>query len=130
MAWVKGLRPSRGIDKIPRRFLPHGSTMLRRFRARNERHHLAYGLDGGSFRGGDPQGNNVYITWHAPKPGNTNDEAGRGVFIARSAMKGKSFDPETPAITKPTGAWRLLRHAGVRDSRGDVFALYRRRPTR
>jgi len=37
----------------------------------------AYGLDGGSSVAADPQGN-VYVTWHAPQPGNTNGEAGRG----------------------------------------------------
>src|SRR5258705_307297 len=63
----------------------------------------AYGLDGGSSVAADPQGD-VYVTWHAPQPGNTNGEAGRAVFMARSTDEGKTFQRETPAISKPTGA--------------------------
>jgi prepilin-type processing-associated H-X9-DG protein len=37
---------------------------------------FARGLDGGGSVAADDQGN-VYVAWHAPKPGNTNGEAGR-----------------------------------------------------
>jgi len=84
----------------------------------------AYGLDGGSSVAADLQGN-VYVTWHAPLPGNTNGEAGRAVFIARSADEGKTFRRETPAISKPTGACGCCGMRAFADSRGDVFALYR-----
>ena len=40
----------------------------------------AWGLDGGSSVAADPEGN-VYVAWHAPKPGNTNGQAGRAVFL-------------------------------------------------
>jgi hypothetical protein len=84
----------------------------------------AYGLDGGSSVAADPQGN-VYVTWHAPKPDNTNDEAGRAVFVARSTDEGKTFSPEKLAIEKPTGACGCCGMRAFADSRGDVFALYR-----
>ena len=84
----------------------------------------AYGLDGGSSVAADPQGN-VYVTWHAPQPGNTNGEAGRAVFIARSTDEGKTFQRETPAISIPTGACGCCGMRAFADSRGKVLAFYR-----
>jgi hypothetical protein len=84
----------------------------------------AYGLDGGSSVAADPQGY-VYVAWHASPPGNTNGEAGRAVFIARSTDEGKTFQRETPAISKPTGACACCGMRGFADSRGDIFALFR-----
>src|SRR5436190_2876222 len=49
----------------------------------------AYGLDGGSSVAAGQDGN-VYVTWHAAQPGNTNGEAGRGLFVARSTDEGKT----------------------------------------
>jgi len=63
----------------------------------------AAGLDGGSSVAADGQGN-VYVAWHASKPGNTNFEAGRAMFVARSTDDGKTFAREKLAISKPTGA--------------------------
>jgi hypothetical protein len=84
----------------------------------------AYGLDGGSSVAADPQGN-VYVTWHAAQPANTNGEGGRAVFVARSNDDGKTFQREAPAISKPTGACACCGMRAFADSRGDVFALYR-----
>src|SRR6266700_3102646 len=84
----------------------------------------AYGLDGGSSVAADPQGH-VYITWHAAQPGNTNGEGGRAVFVARSTDEGKTFQRETPAISKPTGACACCGMRAFADSHGDVLALYR-----
>lgn len=84
----------------------------------------ARGLDGGGSVAADDQGN-VYVTWHAPKPGNTNGEAGRAVFVARSADDGKTFAPEKLATSKPTGACGCCGMKAFAASEGNVFALYR-----
>jgi hypothetical protein len=84
----------------------------------------AYGLDGGSSVAADDEGN-VYVMWHAAKPGNTNGEAGRAVFVARSVDEGRSFSTEKLATEKPTGACGCCGMKAFADSRGNVFALYR-----
>ena len=84
----------------------------------------ARGLDGGGSVAADDQAN-VYVFWHAPKPGNTNGEAGRAVFVARSMDDGKTFAPETLASVKPTGACGCCGMKAFADSKGTVFALYR-----
>lgn len=84
----------------------------------------ARGLDGGGSVAADNQGN-VYVFWHAPKPGNTNGEAGRAVFVARSTDDGKTFAPEKLASAKPTGACGCCGMKSFADSEGNVFALYR-----
>ncbi len=84
----------------------------------------ARGLDGGGSVAADERGN-VYVFWHAPKPGNTNGEAGRAVFVARSADDGKTFAPEKLATDKPTGACGCCGMKAFADGRGNVFALYR-----
>lgn len=84
----------------------------------------ARGLDGGGSVAADNQGN-VYVFWHAPKPGNTNGEAGRAVFVARSTDEGKTFAPETLTTAKPTGACGCCGMKSFADSEGNVFALYR-----
>jgi hypothetical protein len=84
----------------------------------------ARGLDGGGSVAADNQGN-VYVTWHAPKLGNTNGEAGRAVFMARSSDDGKTFAPEKLATTRPTGACGCCGMKAFADSDGNVFVLYR-----
>jgi hypothetical protein len=85
---------------------------------------VARGLDGGGSVAADEQGN-VYVFWHAPKPGNTNGEAGRAVFVARSTDDGQTFAPEKLATDKPTGACGCCGMKAFADSQGNVFALYR-----
>jgi hypothetical protein len=91
-----------------------------------ERNLITYaaGLDGGSSVAADGLGN-VYVAWHASKPGNTNGEAGRAVFVANSADDGKSFAREKLATSKPTGACGCCGMKAFADSQGNVFALYR-----
>jgi len=72
----------------------------------------AYGLDGGSSVAADPQGN-VYVIWHAPQLGNTNGEAGRAVFVARSNDEGKTFQRESLATSDSTGACGCCDCVGV-----------------
>jgi hypothetical protein len=85
---------------------------------------VARGLDGGGSVAADNHGN-VYVLWHAPQPGSTNGEAGRAVFVARSADDGKTFAPEKPATSKPTGACGCCGMKGFADSVGNVYAFYR-----
>ena len=84
----------------------------------------ARGLDGGGSIAADEMGN-VYVFWHAPKPGKTNGEAGRAVFVARSTDDGKTFAPEQLATDRPTGACGCCGMKAFADGRGNVFALYR-----
>jgi hypothetical protein len=84
----------------------------------------AGGLDGGGSVAADDQGN-VFVMWHAPKPGDTNDEAGRAVFVARSVDDGKTFAPEKLATLKSTGACGCCGMKAFAATQGNVFALYR-----
>ena len=84
----------------------------------------ARGLDGGGSVAADSQGN-VFVLWHAPKPGNTNGEAGRAVFLARSTDDGKTFAREQAALKDETGACGCCGMRAFVDARGNVFALYR-----
>lgn len=84
---------------------------------------FAAGLDGGSSVAADPMGN-VYVTWQAPQPGNTKD-AGRAVFIARSQDEGKTFQRETLATSKPTGACPCCGMRAFSDSSGASYILFR-----
>ncbi len=85
---------------------------------------FAGGLDGGGSIAADNAGN-VFVMWHAPKPGDTNEEAGRAVFVARSVDDGKTFTPEKLATQKPTGACGCCGMRAFADAQGNVFALYR-----
>jgi hypothetical protein len=91
-----------------------------------ERNVITYatGLDGGSSIAADSQGN-VYAAWHASQPGNTNEEAGRAVFVARSTDEGKTFQRETPALAKTTGACGCCGMRAFADSSGAVYILFR-----
>jgi hypothetical protein len=85
---------------------------------------FAAGLDGGSSVAADAQGN-VYVAWHAPQPGNTNGEAGRAVFVARSSDGGKTFEREKAALSKSTGACPCCGMKAFADRSGAVYVLFR-----
>lgn len=84
----------------------------------------AAGLDGGSSVAADLAGN-VYVTWHASTPGNTNKEAGRAVFVARSTDEGATFQREKQAVTRKTGACPCCGMRAFADTQGAVYILYR-----
>ena len=84
----------------------------------------AYGLDGGGSVAADLQGN-VYAFWHAPKPGNTNGEAGRALFVARSTDDGKTFGREKLCLDQPTGACGCCGMKAFANGQGRLFAFYR-----
>jgi hypothetical protein len=84
----------------------------------------AAGLDGGSSTAADPLGN-VYVTWHAALPGNTNGDAGRALFVARSTDNGKTFERETAALSTPTGACACCGLRAFADNSGAVCISFR-----
>lgn len=91
-----------------------------------ERNIITYaaGLDGGSSVAADSRGN-VYVVWQAPKPGNTNGEAGRAVYVARSNTEGTTFEREKVALSRPTGACPCCGLRAFADRTAAVYVLFR-----
>jgi hypothetical protein len=83
----------------------------------------AFGLDGGGSVAADEEGN-VYVAWHAPRPG-VRGEENRCVWVARSTDEGKTFALEKEAYAEPTGACGCCGMRAFADARGDVYLLYR-----
>lgn len=85
-----------------------------------------FGLDGGGSVAADGEGN-VYVAWHgqAPGAGAAQGEAGRMVWIARSANEGRTFSGEARASREPTGACGCCALRLFADSRGGLYGLYR-----
>jgi hypothetical protein len=83
---------------------------------------LAGYLDGASVAA-DAAGN-VYVFWHALKPGGKGEEE-RRVCVARSADDGKTFAPEQVAYDGPTGACGCCGMRAFAAGNGTVYALYR-----
>jgi hypothetical protein len=84
----------------------------------------AAGLDGGGSIAADMRGN-VYVAWHASPPGNERGEAGRAVFVTRSNDDGKTFQRETKANPKPTGACGCCGMRAFTDAKEGLYLLYR-----
>src|SRR5690606_16031427 len=84
----------------------------------------ARGLDGGGSVAADDRGN-VYVMWHAPKPGTHPGGPARPGFIAPSADDGQTFAPERLAIEIPTGACGCCGMKALADARGGLFISYR-----
>ncbi len=81
-------------------------------------------LDGGGTVAADRAGN-VYVAWHAMKAGGKRGEQHRQLWVTRSTDEGKTFAPEVPAWTKPTGACACCSTRAFADSKGYVYLLYR-----
>ena len=84
----------------------------------------AAGLDGGSSVAADSQGN-VYVAWHGSAPDNQDKEAGRAVFVSRSADEGRTFSREKAAVPTKTGACGCCGMRAFADSQGAVYILFR-----
>jgi hypothetical protein len=80
-------------------------------------------LDGGGSLAADGAGN-VYVTWHAPAPGEKG-EGKRCVWVARSSDDGKTFAAEKRANADPTGACGCCGLRAFADSKEAVYVLYR-----
>ena len=83
----------------------------------------AYGLDGGGAVAADAFGD-VYVLWHALQPG-TDGERNRRVWIARSRNDGETFEPESAAYDRPTGACGCCGLNAFIDRAGTLYVLYR-----
>lgn len=83
-----------------------------------------FGLDGGGTVAADNAGH-VYVAWHGKAPGAKAGEAGREVWVAKSADDGKTFSPETPAWDRPTGACGCCGMKLFADGNGGIYGLYR-----
>ena len=84
----------------------------------------ATGLDGGGSVAADNQGN-VFVVWHAGPDGHDAGEEARGVFVARSANKGRNFTKETRADKEAGGACGCCGMRAFSDGPGKLNLLYR-----
>ncbi len=83
-----------------------------------------YGLDGGGSVAADSEGN-VFVAWHGKAPGAPQGEAGRRVWMVRSADDGKTFSVEQAVSEQQTGACACCGLRCFADRRGAIYLLYR-----
>jgi hypothetical protein len=82
------------------------------------------GLDGGGTIAADQDGN-VYVAWHGRTKDAPVGEAGRRMWVARSADEGATFGPEESAFARVTGACGCCGTRALVDRRGTLYMLYR-----
>jgi hypothetical protein len=81
-------------------------------------------LDGGGSVAADSAGK-VYVVWHAHSKGGSQDEQGRGVFVATSTDDGRSFRAEQQINPAATGACGCCGLKADTDAKGRLAVLYR-----
>ncbi len=119
VAW-NGLPPRKGEHHLAPMLYTRLNDAGTAFEPERDLITTARGLDGGGSVAADDRGD-VYVMWHAPKPGNTLGEAGRAVFVARSRDGGRTFAPERLAVDEPTGACGCCGMKALADGRGNLF---------
>ncbi len=84
----------------------------------------AKGLNGGGSVAADDSGQ-VYVVWHAPRPGEDAGESNRRVWVACSSDEGQSFAEEKAVYDKDTGVCGCCGLRAVADRKGNFYVLYR-----
>jgi len=91
---------------------------------RNLMRHTAM-LDGGGTVAADDRGH-VQVMWHAQEASLTaGNEQARKIWTARSNDDGRTFAPEAPAFTEPTGVCPCCSIKAFADRKGGWYVLYR-----
>jgi hypothetical protein len=81
-------------------------------------------LDGGGSVAADAKGN-VYVAWHGHAPDAAKGEAGRAVYLAKSADGGVTFTKEVAVNPEPTGTCGCCGLKAFASASGRVHILYR-----
>lgn len=119
-----GVNPATGRAGMPLLYarLTRGGTAFEPQRSLMRR---TYNLDGGASVTADRSGN-VMVAWHGnDAEGTESDEGSRRVWIAWSSDEGRTFAPESPAWTEPTGACGCCGMRMLAAANNTVYLLYR-----
>jgi hypothetical protein len=123
VAWMSGKQEPIGDTKASPMLYARLNDDGTAFEGQRNVIQAAVGLDGGGSVAADPQGN-VYVTWHAPTPGQKG-ENNRRVWVAKSTDDGKTFAKEEPASDEATGACGCCGMNAFADHSGRIYILYR-----
>ncbi|MDR3639499.1 MAG: hypothetical protein P4L84_37205 [Isosphaeraceae bacterium] len=81
-------------------------------------------LDGGGTVAADSDGN-VHASWHGRAPDAPAGEAGRALWLVRSADDGATFTSEEPTLSRSTGACACCGTRALASPDGVLYVLYR-----
>jgi hypothetical protein len=123
VAWMSGKQEPIGDTKASPMLYARLNDDRTAFEKQRNVIQAAVGLDGGGSVAADPLGN-VYVTWHAPTPGQKG-ENNRRVWVAKSTDDGKTFAKEEAASDEATGACGCCGMKAFADHSGRVYMLYR-----